>query len=268
MDICIGMNDTKFDIIDNGEKAYWLGFLYADGWNTEKYYRIGIQLATEDKSHVEKFCDFLEINRNRIRTKPPMELTICGRRTKSSGSASIVIGNKHISSSLSRLGLITKKSLTLKFPSYEQVPFCFIGHFLRGYFDGDGCLSSAISNGARRYSVTILSSKDFCHVLINIVKSVLGIKLYLLKNHHGEKINRVHITGNRQVKKFMDWLYKDRCVFLERKLEKFLELEERKFRETLENGLKFFNDALSTSVKNNIFDGEPDFGLGDSQIDF
>lgn len=46
--------------------------------------------------------------------------------------------------------------------------------------------------------------------------------------------------------------------------EKFLELEERKFRETLETGLKFFNDALISSVKNNTLDGQVAFKLYDT----
>jgi alanyl-tRNA synthetase len=45
---------------------------------------------------------------------------------------------------------------------------------------------------------------------------------------------------------------------------KFLELEERKFRETLENGLKFFNEALTTSVNNNTLDGAAAFKLYDT----
>ncbi len=46
--------------------------------------------------------------------------------------------------------------------------------------------------------------------------------------------------------------------------EKFLELEERKFRETLENGLKFFNEALNSSVNNGVFDGAVAFKLYDT----
>lgn len=46
--------------------------------------------------------------------------------------------------------------------------------------------------------------------------------------------------------------------------EKFLELEERKFRETLDNGLKFFNEALVNSVKNGVFDGAVAFKLYDT----
>lgn len=32
------------------------------------------------------------------------------------------------------------KSLILKFPDETQVPQNLISHFIRGYFDGDGCV--------------------------------------------------------------------------------------------------------------------------------
>jgi alanyl-tRNA synthetase len=45
---------------------------------------------------------------------------------------------------------------------------------------------------------------------------------------------------------------------------KFLEMEEKKFRETLDNGLKFLNEAISTSVKNTVLDGAAAFKLYDT----
>lgn len=45
---------------------------------------------------------------------------------------------------------------------------------------------------------------------------------------------------------------------------KLLELEEKKFRETLENGLKFLTDALSKEVTNKVFSGKAAFKLYDT----
>lgn len=45
---------------------------------------------------------------------------------------------------------------------------------------------------------------------------------------------------------------------------KLLELEERKFRETLEHGLKYLNEALSKDVKDNILSGTAAFKLYDT----
>ena len=45
-------NENVFDSIDTEEKAYWLGFLYADGFITSKYNKIGLTLALKDKDHL------------------------------------------------------------------------------------------------------------------------------------------------------------------------------------------------------------------------
>ena len=45
---------------------------------------------------------------------------------------------------------------------------------------------------------------------------------------------------------------------------KLLELEERKFRETLENGIKFLNESVTKDVKNKVFSGTSAFRLYDT----
>ena len=54
-------NEKYFEVIDNEHKAYWLGFLYADGYvepiyrkDKIKAFRIEIGLCAEDKAHLEK----------------------------------------------------------------------------------------------------------------------------------------------------------------------------------------------------------------------
>ena len=50
-----------FDIIDTEEKAYWLGFLFADGAVTQYKHSYDIELSLQigDKEHVEKFAKYL-----------------------------------------------------------------------------------------------------------------------------------------------------------------------------------------------------------------
>ena len=47
------MNDDYFSEIDIEEKAYWLGFIYADGYVTGS--KLGIAIANLDRMHLEKF---------------------------------------------------------------------------------------------------------------------------------------------------------------------------------------------------------------------
>ena len=56
-------NENIFDIIDTEEKAYWLGFIFADGYiETPKpnmKYTFEICLSCKDKHHLEKFNIFM-----------------------------------------------------------------------------------------------------------------------------------------------------------------------------------------------------------------
>ena len=60
-------NEKYFETIDNEHKAYWLGFLYADGYvepiyrkNKIKAFRIEIGLSIEDKHHLELLLQDIE----------------------------------------------------------------------------------------------------------------------------------------------------------------------------------------------------------------
>ena len=51
------LNKEYFKNIDTEEKAYWLGFIYADGYiiKSEKNYELGIELNYKDVEHLNKF---------------------------------------------------------------------------------------------------------------------------------------------------------------------------------------------------------------------
>ena len=50
---------THFENIDTEEKAYWLGFLYADGYVNANEDKIELCLAEKDFHHLEKFKNFI-----------------------------------------------------------------------------------------------------------------------------------------------------------------------------------------------------------------
>lgn len=52
-------DESRFHDIDTEEKAYWLGFLYADGYINEDRHAIEIGLKASDKGHLEKFLRFI-----------------------------------------------------------------------------------------------------------------------------------------------------------------------------------------------------------------
>ena len=67
-----------FRQIDTEEKAYWLGFLYADGY-VSKYNQVEVSLALKDKNHLEKLKVFINTNTNIITDDHRCRLLFCSK---------------------------------------------------------------------------------------------------------------------------------------------------------------------------------------------
>ena len=133
-------DDTIFDTIDTEEKAYWLGFIYADGTISsfplegKPKYTFELALSINDKEHLEKFARF-------VKRTAPVSDKIVKRDDKEYHACRICINSKHLWETLNSYGCTPRKSLTLKWPD-ENIfkDKSLIIHFIRGYFDGDGSL--------------------------------------------------------------------------------------------------------------------------------
>jgi len=196
------INSEYFESIDNEKKAYWLGFLMADGYNSGKFVRLDIQ----DSDHLEKLRDEIFINRDMpIRKKMSQTNKVVYYLT---------IQSEKIVSDLNKLGIVRNKSFLTEYP---KIPQQFDKEFIRGLFDGDGCLTYSMDGKYRRYTFSIVGS----HKLMNSVKE----KLSLLNVHIGfrktRSIYEIHIRGNKQIIKILEYLYTDSFIFLERKYQKY-----------------------------------------------
>ena len=202
--------DTMFEIIDTEEKAYWLGFLYADGcvsYNKVSFptrYVVELSLKESDKVHIEKFQKFMNSTRN-------IEYR------KNTKSFRIQIFSKKLCEDLIKLGCTNKKSLTLKFPTLEQVPLNFINSFIRGYVDGDG--SIVLNNKTNCLNkLMILGTKEFLDDLIKIKQLTCSLKKD--KRHLGNTFNIV--PNIQESMSLLNSIYSNGTVYLERKYNLYL----------------------------------------------
>lgn len=134
-------NEHIFDTIDTEEKAYWLGYIYADGYiNNPKPrttgqidYNFELCSKGDDIEHMKKFANFIELEN-------PLKITKADN--KGHTRCRVCLSSRHLWETLNSYGCTPKKSLTLKFPN-ESIfkDLSLIRHFIRGYFDGDGCIS-------------------------------------------------------------------------------------------------------------------------------
>jgi intein/homing endonuclease len=204
------------DKIDTEEKAYWLGFFYADAYNNEKCGRVVVELQEQDEKHLVKCAHFFGQPR-----KPFKQLKNGGKYI----AYRLELNSKHLTKSLASLGCHQTKSFSITFPAW--MPKNLIRHFVRGYFDGDGC----IYTHQDQLGVLIVSTKEMLESIAFLLAKI-GVKGHI---SHPEKYTnntyRLDFGGSRQVKKFCDWIYKDAEIYLDRKYDLFKSYcEKHKFR--------------------------------------
>ena len=195
-------NENYFHTIDNEQKAYWLGFIAADGSINEN--RLHLNLSAIDKNHLEKFIIHIQS------THP-----IRNYKIKNYDCIAFSIRSYQIISDLKNFGIIPNKTFTIKFPKINKK---FISHFIRGYMDGDGgfYVYDKYPNQPV-FSITsnrIILEKIQTHLINNC--NLNKTKLSKKPNH---QIARLQYSG-RQVLKIFNYLYKDATIYLERKKEK------------------------------------------------
>ena len=212
-------NSRYFQNIDTPEKAYWLGFLYADGcvMNSGSIHRVRINLAESDYEHLMKFKKAVEA------FNTPIKQTIKKINKKEYKGYYISFADKEMVYDLIDKGCFPNKSLELKFPNETQVPRNLIYHFIRGYSDGDGTITCSYPHGKEFSPLFCWGILGTEHFLTN-VKNILGkpnLKLENKKTHYGLKI-----CGNKQLFNILSKIYANSYddIELSRKRKRFNEL--------------------------------------------
>jgi hypothetical protein len=133
-----------FHTIDNKEKAYWLGFLYSDGWitNHNGSIRIHLQLSGHDEDLIDAFCDCLVLEKS----KKEYRIEKTGNR-----SVEIRFTCKEMGNDLLKQGLMFRKSKIIEYPKSLNTRDLELA-FLLGYYDGDGARNTTkITSGSLRF---------------------------------------------------------------------------------------------------------------------
>jgi intein-encoded DNA endonuclease-like protein len=205
----------QFEKIDTEEKAYWLGFLYADGSVGSTESKVELSLAEKDFHHIEKFKEFMGIN-NKIAYRDKAKAYRISFRSDS------------CKQDLIKQGCIPKKSLILKFPTKQQVPFYLIRHFIRGYFDGDGWFTNTDSC----FQIGLIGTVDFIKGFLDTVDNInINTQNKIFTVHREDGAKRYVFGAINDVTNFLNWIYKDANIYLDRKYELYLDF--------LNNGSKY-----------------------------
>ena len=216
------LNETYFDRIKTPEQAYILGFIYADGYNNNE-----CLILTQSVNRI----DILEKIKKALNSEAEIKL-------QTNELYNLTFGSKLLCADLTRYGATKAKSLTITFPTFLQEKL--LSHFIRGYFDGDGC----VWDGKRKRMIvkdktqlcgfrekivhnvkfTITGNFEFIDKLQDHLVSNLGFnktKLNFSKAKITKHICSMEYSGRKQMKKLFDYIYKDAEIYCEEKYKKF-----------------------------------------------
>lgn len=214
------INKNYFDEINTPNKAYILGFLYADGYVSKGKYRIQLSLQEGDIEILEKIKEELD-------SSAPLEYREFEKynhkyNSKTQNQWNLSLNCKHMHESLGKWGVVPQKTHVLTYPDFLEKNLH--SHFLRGVMDGDGCIHVPYGRNNHSKLVDICGTKMFCEGAKNIIEDILKIHCSVIKTNPdiNRDTYRITISGGVQVSKFLDWIYDNSDLKLDRKYQLYL----------------------------------------------
>lgn len=218
----VTINHDYFEVIDTEHKAYWLGFIYADGSvgqdkgkGANGGWTLAIELKYSDSYLLNELATDLQSN------LLPREVKCNKNRNgwKSKHNAKIAFSSKKLCQDLIKHGAVPNK--THKLETLPPIPKRLIRHFIRGYFDGDGTIYKDSQN-KNQPRIAFYGTHAFADSLQQCLADELGITN---KNVTSQKEANVSFIsyGVRETKIICEWFYKRSTIFLKRKHDIFIQ---------------------------------------------
>lgn len=208
-------NEKYFDDINTEHKAYWLGFIYADGSHNEQRYSLTITLKDSDSYILEEFLKDIGSSKNVYRHF---------NKQYDRYYASVLVQHPHLSETLLEKGVPSNKSFKIIFPDDDIVPYKYKWHFIRGYFDGDGGLSINKKNDSK-INLSIAGNYDFLSGMKSFIENnIPNFSINISKNARIFTLNK---GGRFTIETLLNYIYKDVTIYLKRKHDIYIEILSR-----------------------------------------
>lgn len=206
------VNDNYFRDIDDEAKAYYVGYLLADGSITkgshsDEYNVVQLHLAFKDYGIIELLQ---QLTGNTRKIYVDAKQTRCMYR-----ASSLTMVND-----LARFGIVPKKTGCEK-PDFSTIPTDLLRHTIRGMIDGDGWISiSNTSTGRVAVSIGICGSYDMCETFTRYFNQALGLGLLTPSKVKDKNNYKLGYSSIADCKRIIEHLYSNSIVYLRRKAEK------------------------------------------------
>lgn len=212
-----------FSKIETELQAYLLGFYASDGNINEKRKTFRIHLQKQDSEIVYLYKDVISPDARTFAVREHKTTGRNGKEITAHESFGVDITSSELCNDLVNLQIGYNKSYSdLHIPNIPQE---LIRHFIRGYFDGDGCFTIWLSQEKGK-SDRVRGKFDICAKSASILNEF--IKFFSL---HDVKLNlnylkrddmyRITTSSRKEVQKIYNILYKDSYFYLSRKFNKF-----------------------------------------------
>lgn len=200
-----------FSEIDTNEKAYWLGFLYADGYIGD----FTTKLKLKDREPIVAF-------KKAIKSEHKLaEYSAKDKRTNKIYKAYVLaISSQKICQDLKKIGL-SGEFKNFEFPKIKEQ---FYSHFIRGLFDGDGGICF-INKDVKKTRCDIIMSEKMSDFLCSYLPSKIRFKEPKIKKITDNENFKIVCLVIRSPKiEFLDWIYKESLpeIRLDRKYQKYI----------------------------------------------
>ena len=207
------LNVDYFKEINSNDKAYWLGYICADG--SIKKSNNKASLVSKDLEVIEGFKE--AIGAGHAITKSE---TFDKRTNKTYTGYSIQIGNELFVANLINLGITSNKTDVLKFPNIEEK---YYSYFIAGLFDGDGGIRFGGKN-KQALGISLISTDEVLKFIKNYILIKFNIKPKYCRRVTENKPN-VWVMGlYADAFKFLNFIYSDNTFkyYLKRKYNVYL----------------------------------------------
>lgn len=213
------LNSNYFEVIDTEEKAYWLGFICADGCvsycKSNGNYIFKIALQKSDDDFLKKFIKAIDGNFD-LKYKE-INTSIQGRETKKYETCEVSFRDKKFTADLLKY-FDCNKTEYLRIPS--QVPQDLIRHFIRGFSDGDGCFYCNLDKRDKSYEIV-----GKCYDMLNDIKNEFAKNDIFSDIFRKRKTNwKLGVYRIKELVKLQSYLYDGATIFMERKYYKSQEI--------------------------------------------
>ena len=236
-----------FADIDAEPKAYWLGFLVADG-NVRRN-SVRINLSAKDENHLLKFKESIQSEHpifhfQNVRTEPSY-----GFPAGVSEMVGIEVNSEKMVSDLAEYGVVPRKTYSITFPSIERTQ---VRHFVRGMFDGDGCITDSKVRYWCKERRKYRTNHNVSFSIVGREQLLSGIERFLLKSasirgrirpsYVSDVTSELRVCGKGNIRKLYRLLYFGASAYLDRKKAKF----ER---------VVFGDEVIEDSIRNTVANG-------------